>query len=70
MVFLLANVSATIENMQFDWVGGDFNVTLSGPELPTRVRPIVPLSYTMERKDRGDSMSEPRPTRVLVMSPS
>ena len=66
----LSNVSATIENMQFDWVGGDFDVTLSGPELPTRTRKIIPRSYTMERKDRGDSVSEPRPTRVLVMSPA
>ena len=65
-----ADVEATIENVQLDWVGGTFSVQLSGPELPTRTRLVVPKSYTMERKAPGASLGEVRPTRVLVMAPA
>lgn len=65
-----ADVSATIENMQLDWIGGQFDVTISGQGLPDRTKTIVPVVTTDVLVEPGASHEEPTPTRVLVMAPS
>ena len=65
-----ADVSATIENMQLDWMGGQFDVTIGGQGLPSRTKTIVPVVTTDVAVEPGASHEEPTPTRVLVMAPA
>ena len=65
-----ADVSATIENMQLDWIGGQFDVTIGGQGLPERTKTIVPVTTTDSVVEPGASHEEPTPTRVLVMAPA
>lgn len=62
------NLDITLENIGFDWIGGEFAVEISGTDLPTRSVALVPLTYTMEQLAAGASYLEPYHVRFLCMT--
>lgn len=64
------DLDVTIENIQIDWLGGEFSVELTGQGLPSRVKTIVPVTTTDVGISPGASHEELKPTRVLIMAPA
>lgn len=64
------DLDVTIENLQIDWLGGEFEVELTGQGLPTRTKSIVPVTTTDVGISPGASHEELKPTRVLIMAPA
>ncbi len=60
----------TIENIQFDWLGGEFSFVIEGQGLPSRTRQIVPLTTTDSEVSPDNSNDSPVPTRLPVMAPA